>query len=783
MKSREIYLARSEEELRTHLVNVAEMAASFASVMGGATVAHACGCLHDLGKYSPAFQEYIQRVINKQKTVRGETIHALQGGLYALEHFKDVGLADMIVNIVASHHGALLDMLGDEGRTSQERLAERKTRRGESLRELYRQAMSVPEAADLVGSLDERVLKTEFGTVFDRIKSARLGFFGLQLFVRMLYSCLVDADRCDAAGFDGRIREPQWGELETAVERHMAKFKSDSQLNRTRAKISRQCFEAGLRGCGVYTLSVPTGGGKTLSSLRFAIRHALQNHLKRVVYVIPYLSIIDQTAKELRSIFKSKADEWVLEHHSNVVLRSGKDDEEETERKVLTERWDRPIVVTTMVRFMETVLSNRASDLRKLHNMSETVFVFDEIQSLPIRCTYLFNMTINFLHQLCRSSAVLCTATQPALAEVEKRIVLSADHALASLSEEDKRPFKRVRFVNDVEHPKTTDEVAAFACGFLEQGKSVLVVLNTKATALAVYNSCRVPPGVEKLYLTTDLCSQHRKDNIERIRKNIERARKNIDGETHKTTLCVSTQLIEAGVDLSFDVVIRANAGVDSIIQAGGRCNRHGEYAECQPVYIVEIAGENLARLQGIELAKNATRRALAAFPEAELSDACVLERFYSYLFDSQRNEMGYPIKKSKIGGTVYEMLDKNERARSLYKELKAGNGYGGCPAAFAAAAENFRMIEGEQIAAVVPYEPDREKIMGLVSEFEKTFETKDRMRILRVLQPYTVTLFAYRESWLQTKAEKVRDVFYLLGEGAYNSETGLAGEGYDPMI
>lgn len=776
MKSREIYLARPEEELRTHLVNVAEMAASFASVMGGATVAHACGCLHDLGKYSPAFQEYIQRVINKQKAVRGETIHALQGGLYALEHFKDVGLADMIVNIVASHHGALLDMLGEEGRTSQERLAEKKTRRGESLRELYRQAMSVPEAADLIGSLDEGVLKTEFGTVFDRIKSARLGFFGLQLFVRMLYSCLVDADRCDAAGFDGRIREPQWGVLETAVERHMAKFKSDSQLNRTRAKISRQCFEAGLRGCGVYTLSVPTGGGKTLSSLRFAIRHALQNHLKRVVYVIPYLSIIDQTAKELRSIFESKTDEWVLEHHSNVVLRSEKDDEEETERKVLTERWDRPIVVTTMVRFMETVLSNRASDLRKLHNMSETVFVFDEIQSLPIRCIYLFNMAINFLHQLCRSSAVLCTATQPALAEVEKRIVLSADHALASLSEEDKRPFKRVRFVNDVEHPKTTEEVAAFACGFLEQGKSVLVVLNTKATALAVYNSCRVPPGVEKLYLTTDLCSQHRK-------KNIERAHENIEGETHKTTLCVSTQLIEAGVDLSFDVVIRANAGVDSIIQAGGRCNRHGKNGDCQPVYIVEIAGENLARLQGIELAKNATRRALADFPEAELSDACVLERFYSYLFDSQRNEMGYPIKKSKMGGMVYEVLDKNERARSLYKELNAGKGYVGCPAAFATAAENFRMIEGEQIAAVVPYEPDREKIMGLVSEFEKTFETKDRMRILRALQPYTVTLFAYRESWLQTKAEKVRDVFYLLGEGAYNSETGLAGEGYDPMI
>lgn len=769
------YRARPNEELKVHLDHVAEMAGEFATVFGGKEFARTCGYLHDLGKYSNAFQDYMERVVNHEKVKRGEAIHSLQGGIYAFEHFKDIGIVDILVNVVASHHGGLLNMLESEGRTSAVRLKEKKTREGDSIHDLYEQALSVPEARALVANIGESTLVAELKVLMRRLTSIGMGCFGVQMFVRMVYSCLVDADRCDAAGLDGKATEPPWEDMGVAVERYLARFKTDTPLNVTRNNISRQCFEEGARRPGIYTLSVPTGGGKTLSSLRFAIRHAQQNHLKRVVYVIPFLSIIDQTVKELRAIFGNKVDEWVLEHHSNVVVCS-EEDEGEDERKLLTERWDRPIVVTTMVRFMETVLSNRASDLRKLHNMTETVFVFDEIQSLPIRCIYLFNMTVNFLCQMCGSSAVLCTATQPALTEVEKRIALARNHALISLDAKEEALFKRVEFVNKTACPMTTAEIAAFGSGFLKEGKSVLIVLNTKKTALAVYSSCRVPDNCDKLFLSTDLCARHRKDNIER-------ARTNLKSLSRRTTLCVSTQLVEAGVDLSFDVVIRANAGIDNIIQAGGRCNRNGEHFTRQPVYIVEVAGEDLSRLPGIATAKNAMRRARNDFPDAELTDACVLSRFYLYLFEVKKDEMGYPIPKTKNGETVYNVLDQNPLARSLYRSLNEGDVYRGCAAAFSTAAETFRMIDGEQIAAVVPYAPCREGILAKIAAFRRTFDPKDRVKILRQLQPYTVSLYATRESWLQSVAEKVCDVFYLVGEGCYNLETGLTDVGSDPMI
>ena len=446
----------------------------------------------------------------------------------------------------------------------------------------------------------------------------------------------------------------------------------------------------------------------------------------------------------------------------------------------MTERWDCPVVVTTMVRFLETVFSNRASDLRKLHNMAESVLVFDEIQALPIRCAYLFNMTVNFLHRLCGASVVLCTATQPALTDsqkVRKSIELSDKPSLVSLSAHEMDLFKRVRFENKTKQPMTVYEVAEFAKGFVDQGANVLVVLNTKKTALEVYKNCSVPAGVDKMYLSTDLCAQHRKDNISR-------AMANMRSLVRRTTLCVSTQLIEAGVDLSFDVVIRANAGIDSIVQAGGRCNRNGEKTSRQPVYIVEVSDEDLSRLPGIVAAKNAARRTFDDSPGAELTDPNVLERYYLYLYDSQSSDMGYPVKGGKSGETLYGMLDKNELDADLYRQLTGGvKCYRGCPAAFARAAECFHVIDEGQIAAVVPYAPYRERILESVSEFRQTFDERTRMRILRCLQPYTVSMHAGREFWLQTVAEKVCDVFYLVGEGFYDAKTGLTGEGFSPII
>ncbi len=768
------FLARPDETLRDHLANVAEMASSFASAFGGRAFARTCGLLHDLGKYTKDFQDYLHRQMNGGNASRGETIHSVQGGLFALDHFAE-GMADILMNVIASHHGELLDMLGADGRTSEAR-AKKTTHRGKSVKDLYQESLTYPEAAQLVSSIDGAGLKDEFRKVRQTIKEHRLESFGLHLFVKMIYSCLVDADRCDAAGIDGRSGTPPWHEIDKSLEHRLALFAKKKPLDAVRADISHQCKKAGVRARGIYTLSVPTGGGKTLSSLRFAIRHAQTHGLKRIIYVIPYLSIIDQTAKELRDIFGGKADEWMLEHHSNIVISETESDEASEARKLLTERWDRPIIVTTMVRFMETVVSNRASDLRKMHNMSESVIVFDEIQSLPLQCVYLFNMTVNFLCKMCGSSAVLCTATQPALANVSHRIQLTPHDRLVSLAADALALFKRVRFEFLTDTPKTTDEVAQFAANLVAEGKRVLVVMNTKKTAADVYRAgtALLCADAERYFLSTDLCAQHRKDNIAGIRATMG------DGGASRPLLCVSTQLIEAGVDLSFDAVIRANAGIDSIVQAGGRCNRHGEKDEPQMVYVVSVAGEKLANLPDIPIAQDATRRTREDFPELELTDERVLERFYKYLFYEHQDEMGYPFKEGTR--TVYETLNKNPTDCNRYKSM-FNKEYKGCAAGFATAAAEFKMIKEFQVSAVVPYSPCREKIIELVTAFAHTFDPMEKICLLRRLQPYTVSVRASREPWLQSVSEKCGDVFYFVSQDYYDSELGLVSESSNSFL
>ena len=296
--------------------------------------------------------------------------------------------------------------------------------------------------------------------------------------------------------------------MERRLDAKLADFAKTSEdlkspLDRVRALISAQCSGQAPRAPGVFTLSVPTGGGKTLSSLRFAIRHARANGLTRIVYVIPYLSIIDQTARDFRKIFGDRADDWLLEHHSNFLLESDNEDDEKR-YDLGTQRWDAPVIVTTMVQFLESVMSNKASDLRKFHNMMRSVFVFDEVQALPVTCTHLFNATVNFLHKFGGSSCVLCSATQPALATVERPIHFSLSPDLVILPDADKALFRRTVLVDKTSPELTCEEIAELALSRFQQGKSTLVVVNTKAEARKVFNGlCETN---DKYFLSTDMC-------------------------------------------------------------------------------------------------------------------------------------------------------------------------------------------------------------------------------------------------------------------------------------
>ncbi len=655
-----IYYARENQELLDHLTATANLAKAFASVFGCGNTAYMAALLHDLGKYTHAFQDYLKRSLGGEDVTRGEVIHALQGAKFAEETINDHVIADIIGNVIATHHGGLFDNISDGERTLSV-----KTNKGEDKLH-YAEAISV-----FCPSFNEEELKAEILNYCQTSQAKNFDqHFMLHLLTKTVYSCVVDADRCNSAGLEINDATPSWGDLIQQLDDYLTSLPDANGIDKVRKSISEQCHQAGSRQQGIYTLSVPTGGGKTLSSLRFALEHAREHNLKRIIYVIPYLSILDQTAAKIREVFADDGSELILEHHSSIEHPEG--DDEEGQYRLLTSRWDSPIILTTMVQFLETIYSNKASKLRKFHNMSEAVLIFDEIQALPIKCVHLFNEAVNFLQTFGKSTILLCTATQPHLHRTERPVLLSDKPDIVSITPEDLKVFERVRIEDKTQSTMDHEQIAALAKAQIGQGKSTLVILNTKGDARGVYERCE-PIVCEKAFLTTDLCPAHRLNILRRLRKNL-------DPKTRQVTLCVSTQLIEAGVDLSFDSVIRAEAGMDSIIQAAGRCNRNKENPTPQSVFVVDVQGEKLSRLPEIKDGKGVTARVFRENQGTNLLSDEIIAQFNDYYFYGQKEKMDYSIKGDNT--TIFSLLSNNPLGTVAYRNRNNKN-YAGLPSAF----------------------------------------------------------------------------------------------------
>ncbi len=740
-----IYYARKKQMLSDHLENTAKLAKKFADVLGCANIAYTAGLLHDLGKYTQEFQNYLERSMKGEDVTRGEVIHALQGAKFAEEMIKDPVVADIIGNIIATHHGGLFDNITDGERTLLV-----KTGKGED-------KLHYEEAKNQFSpSINEAYLKTEVLKICQICKEKRLSpFFMLHLLTKIIYSCVVDADRCNSAGLEINNATPDWETLIQPLEKHLLSLPDKGAMDKVRKSISEQCKQAGIRQQGMYTLSVPTGAGKTFSSLRFALKHAKEHNLQRIIYVIPYLSILDQTAVKLREAFTENGDELIFEHHSNIELPE--EDDKEKEYRLLASRWDTPIILTTMVQFLETIYSNKASKLRKFHNMSEAVLIFDEIQALPIKCVHLFNEAVNFLHAFGRSTILLCTATQPHLHETERPVLLSDKPDIVSITSDELKIFERVHIEDKTQSAMNYTQIAALVKEQIELRKSTLVILNTKNDAHNVYEHCKAFE-CEKAFLTTDLCPAHRLYILDRLQKNLAL-------ETKRVTLCVSTQLIEAGVDISFDCVIRAAAGMDSIIQAAGRCNRNKENQMPQPVLVVNVLNEKLSWLPEIKDGKEVTERVFREKHGANLLSDDVITQFYDYYFYNQKNRMDYSIDlKGKL--TIYNLLNNNKRGIKGY-ENRNKIPYIGLPSAFRTAADNFSVIDGVQVGIVVPYG----NALELVNEFLACYNPKEKMRILKQLQKYTISIYENSLDEIRQAISIVDDTFYLLSPDYYDVE------------
>jgi len=709
------------QTLQEHTEHTARLAHDFAEGFGAGKLAETNARGHDPGKKTAAFQN---KLLSGEKN--GKVRHSIYGAKHMYEkHSRVLPIAEMLANCITSHHGKLRDYLSPEG------VAALAIEMSEDLKDIPEEEGSGVDTEILV-----RELKTILALSPDKA-------FAMAMITKLLYSCLVDADRLDAYLFEiGESYSPavtKWDEVLHRLETHLTEKTEENEMSGLRRSVSSQCAEAGLRERGIYQLSVPTGGGKTLSSLRFALTHAGKHKMSRIIYVIPYLSILEQVSEAIREAIGAD-DEMVLEHHSNILS----DDAEYY--KLLTDRWDTPIILTTQVQFLESVFSARGSDLRKLHSMADSVIIFDEVQSLPVKCVHLFNSAVNFLHKVCKSTILLCTATQPLLDTVEKPVLLSAKPSIARC---ENVPV-RTNIVNALRPAGYTyPELADFIIS--KHNASTLVVVNTKAAAKALFRELR-EKCVPVVHLSTNMCPAHR----DKVFKDL---RNKLGPESKEPIICVSTNLIEAGVDISFECVIRDIAGLDSLYQAFGRCNRHGEFGEAKNVYVVNIKGENLSKLPDIETGAEITRR-LFDYNNRDI------DMYYRHYFHARKDLMGYPTDY----GTIYDLLTCNTSGSVAYKnrghkekvELRA---------AIRSAADSFFVIAPGQTDVVVPYG----NAMELLDDYIACDNPHDKQRLIKALGRNSVSLYeSHIKELNERKALSEEGGICYLSRGFYDSELGI---------
>ncbi len=789
----------TEQPLSQHLEAVSGWCSSFAQQLGLTQTGRLIGLLHDMGKAGHPFQEYIRycQTHPNDTSMRGTVPHAIVGAKFIYETFFNEtvkSIDNLIVLIVAltvsGHHSGLIDCVSPDG---DQPLYDRLLKDDPKLQikdYLERFRAIQPTNSDIQLLFQDAT--SEIKAVAANCREHGLpGEFVVGMLTRFLFSCLIDADRYDAYNFDAGINQnplaptmTPWTELSEKLERHLASLDSNRPINMMRQDISTRCKNAAVNPCGIYRLSVPTGGGKTLASLRFAIEHAKHYKKDRIFYIIPYTTIIDQNALAIRGILQHE--DLILEHHSNVFSEDNNQSENRNnenarvnDHKLLTERWSSPIILTTMVQFMNCLYSGGTSAVRRMHHLTNSVLIFDEIQSVPQNCIHLLNSALNFLNRLGQSTIILCTATQPALNIVNRPLLLAESAQIVQNLDEIFRLFKRTHVINAcMDGGYSIKSLCEF---FLEkislsELQTGLIIMNTKRAALECYDEiCRLNnelPERQKykiFHLSTGMCPAHRKIVLQQIR----------DRLANERIICVSTQLIEAGVDLSFQCVIRALAGLDSIAQAAGRCNRHGE-ATSRDVFIVNIAGENLKNLPEIQAAQDAARRVLQEMqndPTAyggDLLSPQAIEQYYQYLYQKSKNSlmMDYPVRAVAPSATIYDLVSANKLGcgalsnRSIPKPQMTQ--------AFGTVGEHFRVIQDDTSAVLVPYQDGKSLIQRLSS---KDQALKERFADIRLAQQYSVNIF----SEMMKQLEKAHAIEILPGgllaldEQYYSPEKGVA--------
>lgn len=802
-----------EQPLIDHLTQTSRLAERFAAKVGLPNVGKIMGLLHDLGKASAEFQGYLrskQGLISPDEdgyvdAQRGEVDHSTAGAQLVFEKFVNRGqngriLAQFLALAIASHHSGLIDCLKPDGANEFERRIAKDDNRTH-LAEARSKLPDIEKQLDeiLMQPIEEHFYQTVFKAMTEACSSKDTRWFKRGLVARFLLSCLLDADRLDTADFEnpGNENVRNYGKYiawDTLIERLEAKYAEYTQktakmkagraleVNQLREQVAQACLDAAEKPKGIYQLTVPTGGGKTEASLRFALHHARTHGMDRVFYIVPYITIIDQNADKVRDILE-KTDERgkvVLEHHSNFVPP----DDTRRRHNLLAENWDAPIVLTTQVQFLEALFGSGTRDARRMHQLANSVVIFDEVQTIPIRITHMFTAALRFLTHDCGATVVLCTATQPpfdSTGNPYRELSIPNDNHIIQNEPELFQRLKRVE-VHDARKPGglTNVEIADLAEHALQLKGSVLIVVNTRASAKALYEEIVARQlGAATYHLSTNMCPAHRMDVLENHIKPKLKAKEPV--------ICVSTQLIEAGVDIDFGAVIRALAGLDSIAQSAGRCNRHGEREDGGSAWVVNPQEENLDSLKDIRVGRDHAQRVLDDFQEAPYAfgdDRIGLEavvKYFDFYYRSQNDRMNYPVEASSPVGRnddLFSLLSLNDLSTKAYKAAHQDV----APdvllrQSFRTANGVFQVIDSATRGVIVPYKGGEQ----IITELCGAYGLEKQGGLLKRAQRYSVNLFdhQFRKLLMAGAIQEVQvgSEIYYLNEQYYSQQFGWSDE------
>lgn len=742
------------QALGAHCEAVGCLCSRAAQPLGLDKTAQLIGLLHDMGKATQAFRAYL---LACSEDVPSPHNHAPTGAIFAYRRwFAPAGssvlrrtTAQIIAMCIHGHHAGLADCLSSTGTSPFLEAMQQDTAPLHYDEAAGWFLTNVAPEAELDKLFDAACAETQafLSAHVEPLPNNNIRFSQLGMLTRLLLSILVDADRWDSACFsygqDAQALsapDPDWPALFKTFEAfRRGHLSGDGGVNRIRAEISDACLSAALSAPGIVTLSVPTGGGKTYSSLRYALRHAAANGQRRIFYIIPYNTILDQNARDIRDALNDYPS--ILEHHANVVLPT--EDEQDAYRH-LTERWDSDIVLTSLVQFLNACYAAPNTDARRMYRLTNAVLIFDEIQSLPKHCKTLFERAITFLSG-CGSTVVLCTATQPQLELTPAPRELMPDVGALYTR------LKRVEYVPQLS-PARTNRSAAGGIAQMLARQSVLAIVNTKAAAWEIFSETLrllqeggcTPAGIDTslsdeqiriraresptdeilcVHMSTLLCPAHRQALIRWVK---------IWLQERKRVLCVSTALIEAGINVSFPVVIRSLASLPSIVQAGGRANRSMEYPQGL-VYIWDLCEERLTKLPDILYGGNITRSILNGKTPQYLNTPEAVADYFARERDYTNKCKDGPLNDTSLA----ELLAQNGKYTQAAKNFRSA-----APLvlhqSFRTAYRAFEVIPQATTPVLVPFGNGE----ALIGELCSRHSLQEEIHLLRKAQSCSVALY-----------------------------------------